>query len=136
LSVPENLLGFFHYLSTQIFSGLCRRRRPLNHEAHDAAHFRRMLRSLLHLNEVLLDRFKRIVAETTAGETLSPKDRDVLSTIYKHSLMVGDFEKQLVKRGLLDAAGPGEALDLDAARGEVAGRLARLQNVRQQRGAA
>jgi hypothetical protein len=65
-----------------------------------------------------------------AGEAAEPLSRAELEVVKAHQktiLMVLDFEAQLLKQRPPTArTGGGTELDLDAARAEVAGRLARL----------
>jgi hypothetical protein len=64
--------------------------------------------------------------EASATRALSRAELDVVKAHQKTVLLVLDFEAQLLKRRLGAASEPGKPLDLDAARTEIAGRMARL----------
>jgi hypothetical protein len=79
----------------------------------------------------LLGIVARLRDEGERAGSLTRSDLDVIKTHQKTVLMVLDFEAQLLKKRPSDrAGGAGRGLDLDAARNEVAGRLARLEAAR------
>ena len=108
----------------------------MDQDARNAAHLRRTIKTLLKLNDRLVLKLQRIMDDHKTTEPLPKDAEEAFQTAYKQVMMVGDFEKQLVKHGYIDPAGAGEALDLDAARTEIARRLDRLREAADRRSTA
>ncbi len=70
----------------------------------------------------------RLKQQGSESAALAADEIDLIKTHQKIVLMVLDFEAQIIKRrlGAAPAATPGRRINLDAARAEIAGRLARL----------
>jgi hypothetical protein len=84
------------------------------------------------LSTHLLDAVESLKQVGRVGAGLSEEEKATIRELQKSVMMVLDFEQQLFKRSPAAPGGPGEGLDLDAARAEVLGRLDRLA----ERGAA
>lgn len=81
------------------------------------------------LYEELATSLTQIIAElreASEARALTRMELDVVKAHQKTVLLVLDFEAQLLKRRLGAASEPGKPLDLEAARAEIAGRMARL----------
>jgi hypothetical protein len=80
----------------------------------------------LSLYESYAGQLARAVEAFRVRGELDKSDCDTLRSFQKTLLMVLDFESKLSRRRRGSARDAGAAIDLDAARGEVARRLARL----------
>jgi hypothetical protein len=98
----------------------------LDDDGEAEAHLRRIIGQTLRADEILLEKLTALVERFAGDRTLDKDEQEMIKAAYKQIAMVVDFENQLHKHGAARSAGDGAALDLDAARAEIAGRLDRL----------
>lgn len=70
----------------------------------------------------------RLRAQDDANSALERRELDLIKAHQKAVLMVLDFEAQLLKRRIGAAADGEIRIDLDAARAEIARRIARIES--------